>query len=156
MQKEGKSRGYGRADGGSDGAERVSETESRLHPKTTPARAISPFVPYPPIVSQPPPSSRSSFVAPRTPGQGFSTQPGDEPTYRVLRPPIDGVCCTPASDSPSNRSPKGNRIETTCFQHLAKYRPSDPSRPILLNRRSLNSQINSKSDIFPNDELFLF
>lgn len=83
---------------------RVSETEFRLHPKTTPARAVPPIVPYPPIVPQPPPSSRPSFVAPRTPGQRFSIRPGHEPTYRVLRPPIDGVCCTPASDSPSNRS----------------------------------------------------
>lgn len=37
------------------------------------------------------------------------SQPDNEPAYRVLRPPIDGVCCTPASDSPSNRSRKGNR-----------------------------------------------
>lgn len=134
---------------------RVSETEFRLRPKTTPARAISPFVPYPPIVSQPPPSSRSSFVAPRTPDQGFSTQPASEPTYRVLRPSIDGVCCTPASDSPSNRSRKGNRAETTCFQHLAKYRLPDPSRPILLNRRSLSNPRNSKSNTFPNDNFLL-
>jgi len=119
-------------------ARRGSETEFRLHPKITPAHAVPPIMPYPPIVLQPPPSGRPSFVASRTPGQRLSTWPENEPTYRVLRPPIDRVCCTPDSDSLSNRSncsQKRTRAEITYFQHSqsAKCRLCDPNRLILIN-----------------------
>jgi hypothetical protein len=108
MWKEGKSPDGQREkervrEGEADGVAREEQNSPRLPAKTTPASA------FPPIVSSSPnhsatPAVWPSFVAPSTLHQRFSTRPGDEPAYRVLRPPVNRVCCTPASDSPSRRA----------------------------------------------------
>jgi len=93
----------GEREGEADGVAREEQNSPRFPAKTTPARV------FPPIVSSSPnhsatPAVWPSFVAPSTLHQRFSTRPGDEPAYRVLRPPVNRVCCTPASDSPSRRA----------------------------------------------------